>query len=121
MARKTRIFNELADRNTRDEENGVISPRALQVKRKVFTSLFGKKDTIKENNSGGKSKSHGLCVAISDGAGEAIESWYVTCNELEDENSNYSASVCVILPLCVLFCLCVCYSASVCVILPLCV
>jgi hypothetical protein len=84
MSRKTRIFNELGDRNTRDEENGVISPRALHVKRKVLTSLLGKKDTINEIILGGKQKSHGLCVDISDGTGGAIESWYVTSNELED-------------------------------------
>jgi hypothetical protein len=46
--------------------------------------LFGKKDTINEIFSGGKRETHGLCVAIPDGAGEAIESWYVTCSELED-------------------------------------
>jgi hypothetical protein len=77
----------LADRNTRDEENGVISPRALHVKRKDLTSLFGKKDTINEIISGGKRKSP--CVAIPDGTGEAIEGWYVTCSELEEcEDAN---------------------------------
>ena len=56
IARKTWMFNELADRNTRDKENGVISPRILHVKRKDLTSLFGKKDTINELISGGKQK-----------------------------------------------------------------
>lgn len=42
------IFSELAERNTRDEENGVFSPRVLHVKREDLTSLFGKKDTIHE-------------------------------------------------------------------------
>jgi hypothetical protein len=42
--------------DTRDEENGVISPRTLHVKRKDLTSLFGKKDTINEMISGGNQK-----------------------------------------------------------------
>src|SRR4051812_8487273 len=65
-ARKTWMFNELAERNTREEENGEISPRALHVKRKDLTSLFGKKDTMDEIISGGKFRNHGLCVAIPD-------------------------------------------------------
>lgn len=63
-ARKTWMFNELAERNTREEENGEISPRALHVKRKDLTSLFGRKDTMDRIISGGKCRNHGLCVAI---------------------------------------------------------
>ena len=71
-ARKTWMFNELAERNTREEENGEISPRALHVKRKDLTSLFGRKDKIDEIISGGKLRNHGLCVAIpGEGTGEA--------------------------------------------------
>jgi hypothetical protein len=67
------MFNELAERNTREEENGEISLRALQVKRKDLTSLFGKKDTMDEINSGGKLRNHEPSVAISDeGNGEAL-------------------------------------------------
>jgi hypothetical protein len=77
------MFNELAERNTRDKGNGDISPSVLHVKRKDLTSLFGKKDTINEIISGGKRRNHGLCAAIPDGeACEAIESWYVS--ELEE-------------------------------------
>lgn len=62
----------MAERNTREEENGEISPRALYVKRKDLTSLFGRKDTMDETISGGKRRNHGLCVAIPDkGTGEA--------------------------------------------------
>ncbi|KUM55391.1 hypothetical protein ACN42_g11896 [Penicillium freii] len=72
-ARKTWMFNELAERNTRKEENNKISPRALHVKRKDLTSLFGRKDTMDEIISGGKRRNHGLCVAIPDeGTGEGI-------------------------------------------------
>jgi hypothetical protein len=72
----------LAERNTRDKENGDISPSVLHVKRKDLTSLFRKKDTINEIISGGKRRNHGLCVAIPDeGPCEAIENWYVS--ELE--------------------------------------
>jgi propanediol utilization protein len=68
------MFNELAERNTREEEeNGEISPRALHVKRKDLTSLFGRKDTMDEITSGGKLRNHGLRVAIPDeGTGEAL-------------------------------------------------
>lgn len=67
------MFNELAERNTREEENGEISPRALHVKRKDLTSLFGRKDTIIEINSGGERRNPGLCVDIPDeGTGEAL-------------------------------------------------
>lgn len=48
------MFLELAERNTRDEENGVISLNVLHVKRKDLISLFGKKDVIMEIISGGK-------------------------------------------------------------------
>lgn len=58
------MFNELAERNTRDKENGVISPSVLHVKRKDLTSLLGKKDAINEIISEGKRRNHKLCVAI---------------------------------------------------------
>lgn len=64
-ARKTWIFNKLAERNTCEvEENGEISPRALHVERKDLTSLFGRKHTIDEMISGGMRRNHGLCVAV---------------------------------------------------------
>lgn len=72
-ARKTWMFNELAERNTREEENGEILPKALHVKRKDLTSLFGRKDTMDEIISAGKRRNHGLCAAIADeGAGETL-------------------------------------------------
>lgn len=71
IAQKTWIFNELAERNIH-EENGEISPRALYVKRKDLTSLFGRKDTMDEIISEGNRRNHRLCVAIPDeGTGEA--------------------------------------------------
>jgi hypothetical protein len=67
------MFNELAERNTRAEENGEMSLRALHVKRKDLTSLFRRKETMDELNSGGKRRNHGLCVAIPDeGTGEVL-------------------------------------------------
>lgn len=67
------MLNELAERNTREEENGEISPRSLHVKRKDLTSLFGRKGTMDKIISGGKRRNHGLFVAIPDeGTGEAI-------------------------------------------------
>jgi hypothetical protein len=50
------MFNELAERNTREEENDQYSRSVFHVKRKVLTSFFGKKDTIHEINSGGKAE-----------------------------------------------------------------
>jgi hypothetical protein len=67
------MLNELAERNTREEENGEISPRALHVKRKDLTSLFGRIDTMNELNSGVKRRNHGLSVVIpNEGTGEAL-------------------------------------------------
>lgn len=74
------MFNELAERNTREEENGEISPRGLHVKRKDLTSLFGRKDTMEEIISGGKRRNHGLCAAIPDeGTSEALGGISVGC------------------------------------------
>ncbi|KAJ5295316.1 hypothetical protein N7508_010137 [Penicillium antarcticum] len=64
-ARKTWIFNELADRNTRDKENGVMSLSFWHVKRKNLTSLFGTKRTINEmilGGSGGDEETTGFVL-----------------------------------------------------------
>lgn len=74
------MFNELAERNTREEENGEISPRGLHVKRKDLTSLFSRKDTIEEIISRGKRRNHGLYAAIPDeGTSEALGGISVGC------------------------------------------
>jgi len=67
------MFSELAERKTREEANGEVSPRDLHVKRKDLTTLFGRKDTMIEIISGGKLRNEEICTAILDhGIGEAL-------------------------------------------------
>ena len=65
IARKTWMFNELAERNTRNtrkEENGEILLRDWHVKRKYLTSLFNRKDPMDEIILGGNAETTGIVL-----------------------------------------------------------
>jgi hypothetical protein len=54
------MSNELAERNTREKDNGVISPSTLHVNRRDFRSRLVIGGNISDNISGGILASHGI-------------------------------------------------------------